>query len=102
MAHLWILFCRTENNNWSSGTDSPSQPNQSPSDQNSNTGHGSSVGVGGIAGSVAGVFLIGGLIAFFIIWRKTRKTSIEENLDQDRLYAHLDSDRVKGTPHLWV
>ncbi|XP_074587059.1 protein STRUBBELIG-RECEPTOR FAMILY 6-like isoform X2 [Curcuma longa] len=86
---------QTENNDWSSGTDSPSQPNQSPSDQNSHTGHGSGVGVGGIAGSVAGVFFIGGLIAFFIIWRKTRKTSIEENLDQDRQYAHLDSDRVK-------
>ncbi|KAG6492604.1 hypothetical protein ZIOFF_047569 [Zingiber officinale] len=31
---------------------------------------------------------------------KRRKNLIEENLGQDRLYAHLDSDRVKGTPHL--
>ncbi|XP_042392659.1 protein STRUBBELIG-RECEPTOR FAMILY 7-like [Zingiber officinale] len=86
---------QTDNNDWSSGTDSSSQPNQSPSAQNSNTGHGSGVGVEGIAGSVAGVFFIGGLIALFIIWRKRRKNSIEENLGQDRLYAHLDSDRVK-------
>ncbi|KAG6470131.1 hypothetical protein ZIOFF_071188 [Zingiber officinale] len=47
-----------DNNEWSSGTDSSSQPNQSPSAQNSNTGHGSSVRVGGIAGGVAGVFFI--------------------------------------------
>ncbi|KAG6501879.1 hypothetical protein ZIOFF_041763 [Zingiber officinale] len=48
----------TDNNDWSSGTDSSSQPNQSPSAQNSNTGHGSGVRVGGIAGGVAGVFFI--------------------------------------------
>ncbi|KAG6518937.1 hypothetical protein ZIOFF_022423 [Zingiber officinale] len=44
---------QTDNNDWSSGTDSSSQPNQSPSAQNSNTGHGSGVRVGGIAGGVA-------------------------------------------------
>ncbi|KAG6510715.1 hypothetical protein ZIOFF_028749 [Zingiber officinale] len=49
---------KTDNNDWSSGTNSSSQPNQSPSAQNSNTGHGSGVRVGGIAGGVAGVFFI--------------------------------------------
>lgn len=72
-AHLLILFCRTDNNDWSSGTDSSSQPNQSPSAQNSNTGHGSGVRVGGIAGGVAGVFFIGGLIAFFYNLEKEKK-----------------------------
>ncbi|KAG6489280.1 hypothetical protein ZIOFF_050549 [Zingiber officinale] len=44
---------QTDNNDWSSGTDSSSQPNQSPSAQNSNTGHGSGVRVVGITGGVA-------------------------------------------------
>ncbi|XP_072973124.1 protein STRUBBELIG-RECEPTOR FAMILY 6-like isoform X1 [Typha angustifolia] len=58
-------------------------------------GRNSGIGGGGIAGIIISILAIGGIVAFFLIKRKSRKSPKEENIGQDRPFSGLDSDLTK-------
>nr|XP_010939841.1 protein STRUBBELIG-RECEPTOR FAMILY 6 isoform X1 [Elaeis guineensis] len=101
---------QTGGNSWSSGPAPPpppytppppgrrSNPGQQSGGSNSPSGGGgksSGIGAGGIAGIIISIFIIGGIIAFFLIRKRTRKSSRAETLEQDQPFTPLASNEVK-------
>lgn len=109
--HLVIFFHRTGGNSWSSGPAPPpppftppppsrrSNPGQHSGGSSSPSGGGgksSGIGVGVIAGIIISIFVIGGIIAFFLIRKKTQRSSREGIFEQDQPFTPLAPKEVKG------
>ncbi|XP_010937237.1 protein STRUBBELIG-RECEPTOR FAMILY 6 [Elaeis guineensis] len=101
---------QTGGNSWSSGPAPPpppftppppsrrSNPGQHSGSSSSPSGGGgksSGIGAGGIAGIIISIFVIGGIIAFFLIRKKTQRSSREELLEQDQPFTPLAPKEVK-------
>ncbi|XP_072990629.1 protein STRUBBELIG-RECEPTOR FAMILY 6-like [Typha latifolia] len=103
---------RTDGNSWSSGPAPPPPPYQSPPNRRTNPGQhskgdkspsnsgkssggSSGIGAGAIAGIIISILVVGGLVAFFLIKRKTRRSSRKEHLEKDQSFTPLASNEVK-------
>ncbi|KAH7546982.1 hypothetical protein FEM48_Zijuj01G0258800 [Ziziphus jujuba var. spinosa] len=102
---------KKDGNSWSSGPAPPPPPgtppagrnnrnhksggNDTPSSGGGGGGGKSGIGAGGIAGIVISIFVVGGIIAFFLIKRKSRRSSADiEKLD-NQPFAPLNSNEVQ-------
>lgn len=90
-----------DGNNWNSGPAPPPPPGTPPAhkgpspksggnDSSSGSGAGggskkSGIGAGGIAGIIISIFLVGGIVAFFLVKRRSRRSSDIEKLDNQPL-----------------
>ncbi|KAL9405865.1 hypothetical protein Peur_002837 [Populus x canadensis] len=90
-----------DGNNWNSGPAPPPPPGTPPAhkgpnqksggnDSSSGSGAGggskkSGIGAGGIAGIIISIFLVGGIAAFFLVKRRSRRSSDIEKLDNQPL-----------------
>lgn len=89
-----------DGNNWNSGPAPPPPPGTPPAhkgrqksggnDSPSGSGAGggskkSGIGAGGIAGIIISIFLVGGIVAFFLVKRRSRRSSDIEKLDNQPL-----------------
>ncbi|XP_008783430.2 protein STRUBBELIG-RECEPTOR FAMILY 7 isoform X2 [Phoenix dactylifera] len=101
---------QTGGNSWSSGPAPPpppytppppsrrSNPGQRSGDSSSPSGGGgksSGIGAGGIAGIIISIFVIGGIIAFFLIRKRTQRSSRKEILEQDQPFTPLAPKEVR-------
>ncbi|PON57707.1 Mitogen-activated protein kinase kinase kinase [Parasponia andersonii] len=102
---------RKDGNSWSSGPAPPPPPGTPPANRNNrnhksgngnsssnNGGEGgksSGIGAGGIAGIVISIFVVGGIIAFFVIKRRSRRSSPDiEKVDKEP-FTPLASNEVQ-------
>lgn len=113
--NLFKLIDRTSGNAWSSGPAPPPPPGTPPatrrnrnhksggSNTSSDDGSGeggkkSGIGGGAIAGIVISILVVGAIVAFFLVKRKSRKLSSDiEKLDNQPFVAPLNSSEVQGT-----
>ncbi|XP_072980055.1 protein STRUBBELIG-RECEPTOR FAMILY 6-like [Typha angustifolia] len=104
---------RTDGNSWTSGPAPPPPPYQSPppnrrtnpgqrskgdkspSNSGKSSDGSSGIGAGAIAGIIISILVVGGLVAFFLIKRKTRRSSRKEHLEKDQSFTPLASNEVK-------
>ena len=104
---------RKDGNSWSSGPAPPPPPgtppakrpnpnhnsggNNSPSDGSAGGGgNKSGIGAGAIAGIVISIFVVGAIVAFFLMKRRSRRSSLDiEKLDSQP-FAPLASHEVQG------
>ncbi|XP_074563005.1 protein STRUBBELIG-RECEPTOR FAMILY 6-like [Curcuma longa] len=106
-----INSLQTDGNSWSSTPAPPpppyhppppgqkSNPGQRSAGSNNSSGSGggnnSGISAGAIAGIVASVLVIAGILAFFLVRRKSRKPSMEQFSKNDQSLAPLASDDAK-------
>ncbi|XP_009383597.2 protein STRUBBELIG-RECEPTOR FAMILY 6 isoform X1 [Musa acuminata AAA Group] len=100
---------RTDGNSWSSTPAPPPPPYRPPppgrksnpgqhsggSNKSSGGGNNSGIGAGVIAGIVISVLVVGGILAFFLMRRKSQKHSKEEIFEKDPPFAPLASNDAK-------
>ncbi|KAL0912214.1 hypothetical protein M5K25_018175 [Dendrobium thyrsiflorum] len=101
---------KTDGNSWNSGPAPPPPPYTSPPGIPSNPGQGSGgnnspsvgggkssgIGGGGIAGIIISILVVGAIIAFFLLRRKSRRFSREDHFEQDQPFASLASNELKS------
>jgi hypothetical protein len=103
---------RKDGNNWNSGPAPPPPPGTPPtpkgpshksggnaSPSGSGAGGGSKksgIGAGGIAGIIISIFLVGGIVAFFLVKRRSRRSSDIEKLDNQPLAPLSSTNDVPG------
>ncbi|KAJ9179489.1 hypothetical protein P3X46_011271 [Hevea brasiliensis] len=101
------IYLQMEGNNWNSGPAPPPPPgtppahrnpghksggNNSPSDSG---GKKSGIGGGGIAGIIISIFVVGGIVAFFLVKKRSKRPSTDiEKLD-NQPFAPLSSNEVQ-------
>ncbi|GKV09677.1 hypothetical protein SLEP1_g21139 [Rubroshorea leprosula] len=98
-----------DGNSWSSGPAPPPPPgtppassnrnhksgsNKSPSDGGSGGGSKSGIGAGGIAGIIISIFVVGGIIAFFLVKKRSRKSSSDIEKPDNQPFVPLASNEV--------
>ncbi|XP_011048642.1 PREDICTED: protein STRUBBELIG-RECEPTOR FAMILY 6 [Populus euphratica] len=100
-SQLNSINLQKDGNNWNSGPAPPPPPGTPPArkgpsqksggnDSRSGSGAGggskkSGIGAGGIAGIIISIFLVGGIVAFFLVKRRSRRSSDIEKLDNQPL-----------------
>ncbi|KAJ6947082.1 STRUBBELIG-RECEPTOR FAMILY 6 [Populus alba x Populus x berolinensis] len=100
-SQLNSINLQKDGNNWNSGSAPPPPPGTPPAhkgpsqksggnDSPSGSGAGggskkSGIGAGGIAGIIISIFLVGGIVAFFLVKRRSRRSSDIEKLDNQPL-----------------
>ncbi|KAK8969364.1 Protein STRUBBELIG-RECEPTOR FAMILY 7 [Platanthera guangdongensis] len=102
---------QTGGNSWSTGPAPPPPPHTSPpAGVPSNPGQGSGsndsptggkrsgIGGGGIAGIIISILVVGAIVAFFLLKRRTRKFSREDHLEQDQPFTSFASNGINGNP----
>ncbi|XP_010273793.1 PREDICTED: protein STRUBBELIG-RECEPTOR FAMILY 6 [Nelumbo nucifera] len=107
-----IKNLQTQGNSWNSGPAPPPPPytpppgdhtnrnHKSGSNSNSSDGSGdgkkSGIGAGGIAGIVISILVVGAIVAFFLIKKRTRKSfSDVEKHDTDQPFTPLASNEIR-------
>ncbi|KAF4368849.1 hypothetical protein F8388_021461 [Cannabis sativa] len=101
---------KREGNAWSSGPAPPPPPGTPPatrnrihkspnsnrsSDDGGDGGKSSGIGAGGIAGIVISIFVVGGIIAFFLVKRRSKKRSSPDIEKINEPFAPLASNEVQ-------
>ncbi|KAJ6963208.1 STRUBBELIG-RECEPTOR FAMILY 6 [Populus alba x Populus x berolinensis] len=97
-SQLNSINLQKDGNNWNSGSAPPPPPGTPPAHKGpsqksggpSGSGAGggskkSGIGAGGIAGIIISIFLVGGIVAFFLVKRRSRRSSDIEKLDNQPL-----------------
>ncbi|XP_073270710.1 protein STRUBBELIG-RECEPTOR FAMILY 6-like [Primulina huaijiensis] len=100
----------SKGNSWNSGPAPPPPPGTPPASRpnrnnnsggtggSSNAGSKSGIGAGAIAGIVVSVSIVGAIVAFFIIRRRSRRSAMDiEKLDNNRAFSPLASQEAQGT-----
>ncbi|XP_022866583.1 protein STRUBBELIG-RECEPTOR FAMILY 7-like [Olea europaea var. sylvestris] len=98
-------------NSWSSGAAPPPPPGTPPASRpnrnhksggNSGSSHGggdgskSGIGAGGVVGIIISILVVGGIAAFFIIKRRSRKQSMDIEKPEKQPFAPFASQEVQG------
>jgi len=110
---------RKDGNSWSSGLAPPPPPgtpparkanpnrnsggNNSPSDGSAGGGSNKSgIGAGGIAGIVISIFVVGAIVAFFLMKRRSRRSSSDIEKFDNQPFAPLVSNEVQGKVRICI
>lgn len=106
-----VILHRTDGNSWSTGPAPPPPPFTAPphsrnrrkspgqhsnGSNNSSAGGSSGIGAGAIAGIIISVFVVGAVVAFFLIKRNQRKGAMPEHYEQRQPFNSFPSNEVKG------
>ncbi|XP_011031832.1 PREDICTED: protein STRUBBELIG-RECEPTOR FAMILY 6-like [Populus euphratica] len=106
-SQLNSINLQKDGNNWNSGPAPPPPPgtpptpkgpshksggNESPSGSGAGGGSKKSgIGGGGIAGIIISIFVVGGIVAFFLVKRKSKRSSLDLEMHDNQPFAPLSS-----------
>ena len=105
------IIDRKDGNNWNSGPAPPPPPGTTPSPKgrssrgnDSPSGSGSKktgIGGGGIAGIIISIFVVGGIVAFFLVKRRSKRSSLDLEMHDNQPFVSLSSTNdMQGSPFL--